>query len=295
MMFPTLLPTVWIWGPLLVLFGSSATGDEALQVVYAGFGRSGTHSLAIALKRLGYAPCHGRDICMNLEGSHHALAQAFVDHHVPAIIRETEQLGYNATLEIHGTYWREIMSLRPNAKYIFVLREFEPWLASTLLVYRAMAPLFRYPLRIVPYYNSMAEFFAALWSHNLQVSREEGWEHAWNPQSETQIGKLKTTYYRHVADAKAVLSQGKHNTLLFRLDQGYAALCEFLEIPLADCPSDPFPHAYKAREVLVSWFLFRIQVILMIALPLLLTWLTFTVLSRVWRWITKRKRKLKLG
>lgn len=82
---------------------AAATKKEPLKVVYSGFGRSGTHSLRAALQRLGYHTCHGEDIGRDiLYDANPELADAFINADFDAIVDETEKLGYNATLDIHG-------------------------------------------------------------------------------------------------------------------------------------------------------------------------------------------------
>lgn len=269
-------------------------GSERLQVVYAGFGRSGTHSLAAALKRLGYSACHGRDISINILGSHQSLAEAFIDHDVDAMIERTEELGYNATLEMHGMFWREIMERRPDAKVIFVIRDYDKWIASMMQVYWTMRPLFRYPLRFVSFFAAMAEFYASLWAYNLQVSRDDGWKHAMEPFDHEQVEKLRLAYDRFVLDAGKVLSRGQKNTLLFQLgEQGYPVLCKFLEIPAADCPDEEFPHIFSSQEVIVSGYLMRLQEVMVVILPLLATWVIYKLLASLWRWLVNRREKVK--
>ena len=269
-------------------------GLETLQVIYAGFGRSGTHSLAAALKRLGYSACHGRDISINILGSHQSLVQAFIDHNVDAMIEHTEELGYNATLELHGMFWREIMERRPDAKSIFIIRDYDKWILSMMQLYWTIRPLFRYPLRFVSFYATMAEFYASLFAYNLQVSREDGWKHAMDPLDHEQVEKLKLSYDRFVLDAGKVLSRGQENTLLFQLGhQGYPVLCKFLEIPAARCPNEEFPHIYSSQELIVSGYLMRLMEVMVVVLPLLVLWVTYKLATCLRRWLIIHREKVK--
>jgi hypothetical protein len=80
--------------------------DEPIKFVFAGFGRSGTNSLAAALTKLGYNTCHGSHIVANLGGSHQALGRTILYFDVDDILAETSKLGYNATVECHSPFWQ---------------------------------------------------------------------------------------------------------------------------------------------------------------------------------------------
>jgi hypothetical protein len=138
---------------LLVMSTLACAADEPIQVVFAGFGRSGTHSLSAALTKLGYNACHGSDIVPNLMGSHEALGDAIMKYDVDEILEETSKLGYNATLECHSPFWEQIMEKRPDAKYVFMIRDYDSWFESIVQLRLSLAPLHRYPLRLIPWAN----------------------------------------------------------------------------------------------------------------------------------------------
>ena len=103
------------------LFCFEVKSDE-IKVMYAGFGRSGTASLHIALKKLGFNPLHGEDIVFGMHDTHAEVARAIGDRDVQALVEATEMMGYDGGGEMHGHFWREIYKLRPNAKYICIIR-----------------------------------------------------------------------------------------------------------------------------------------------------------------------------
>ena len=241
---------------------SSTTSEKAVtttKVVLAGFGRSGSSSLKAALERLGYNACHGYDIIDNFQGSHKHLAQAFIDRDINRILTETEVLGYDATLEYHGTYWREIHQLRPNAKLLVVIRDYDRWEKSVRALYKSIQPVFWYPLRLLPPMDraahlSLAQFQHSMISIGIHVTDEEGWEHLRNYDSDENVALRRHIYERFVKDASALTMSHPDKAMKFDMRQGYDALCDFLKIANdTDCPRDkPFPHLNTGGEIKVQ-------------------------------------------
>jgi Sulfotransferase domain len=246
-----------LFSSLLFLTGSSSVAaavNEPLKVVYSGFGRSGTHSLRAALQRLGYHTCHGEDIGRDiLFDVNPELADAFINADFDAIVDETEKLGYNATLDIHGMYWKEIMERRPNAKYIFVIRDWEPWLDSMKTLRWCLLPMIRWPLRLERHVGKLGRFFVSLLAHQGQGTYEEAYEGFIHGYFE----KLRDPYERFLRDAQNAIDNRPENALLFDLKKGYPALCKFLNIDDSQCPEEEFPHLSAKGELMMLGYFWR--------------------------------------
>ena len=186
-----MLATLCSVGPLVVSAG------EPLQVVFSGIARSGTNSLAAALRRLGYRTCQPMDVM-----GHPDLVQAVIDRDVDKIIEKTEEHGYNATLENHSPFWREIMARRPDAKYVFVTRETDKWMRSLNNTYWLMAPMVRYPFRLFPWFDRVTHMLASMLAQGLRTGRlEDGWKHLHDPFDPEEQEKLTNILERYIVES----------------------------------------------------------------------------------------------
>ncbi|MFI0484435.1 sulfotransferase family protein [Actinomadura sp. 9N215] len=98
-----------------------------LDVIGAGYGRTGTLSTKFALERLGFGPCY------------HAVESLRHPGHLPK--REaafdgspdwTDLFdGYRSTMDWPGMFfWRELLDACPDAKVILTVRDPRRWFAS---------------------------------------------------------------------------------------------------------------------------------------------------------------------
>ena len=100
----------------------------SLEVIGAGFGRTGTNSLRLALEELGFGPCH------------HLYEVATHPEQVPvwqAIAQggsadwEAVFAGYRSQVDWPGArYWSEMANAFPAAKVILTVRPAEDWFRS---------------------------------------------------------------------------------------------------------------------------------------------------------------------
>ncbi len=99
-----------------------------LKVIGAGFGRTGTMSLKLALEQLGFGPCYHMAEVMTRPGHDTmwlALARGEVSDWRPILD------GFNATVDWPSTYfWRRLAADNPDAKIILTLRDAEAWYRS---------------------------------------------------------------------------------------------------------------------------------------------------------------------
>ena len=104
----------------------------ALEIIGAGFGRTGTNSLKIALEHLGFGPCHHmfevRDNPERLPDWQAAADGRTVDwHHV---FRD-----YRSQVDWPGArYWRELLDAFPDAKVPHMLQRRRERFRSQIVV-----------------------------------------------------------------------------------------------------------------------------------------------------------------
>ena len=180
----------------------------ALSVIGAGFGRTGTLSLKLALEQLGFGPCY------------HML-EVFKDPQAPLRWEaaadgrpDWEQIfhGYRATVDWPGaTFWRELAYAYPEAKVILTVRDPEAWFVSTqATIFKQMdldeaSPFSRMPKKVV------GELFE---------------------QRMHDRAKLLEVYARHNETVRRTIPPER--LLVYEVSQGWAPLCAFLGVPVPD-------------------------------------------------------------
>ncbi|UJW30472.1 sulfotransferase family protein [Saccharothrix sp. AJ9571] len=198
-----------------------------VEVIGAGFGRTGTLSLHSALETLGYGPCHHmREVLGNadataawakaLRGDRDAL-RAAVD-------------GYRATLDFPACLlWRELKELFPEAKVLLSVREPESWYRS------AAATIFDPVMEQVVAKLSAGD--SPMTAEMMAAMADRGFGHR---------GKDETIawFLRHNEEVQAAVPA--EELLVYRVTEGWEPLCEFLG---AEVPDEPFPRVNDTAEV----------------------------------------------
>lgn len=197
-----------------------------LKVVGAGYGRTGTASLKLALERLDLAPCHHMsEVLPNPDrvalwtriGNGEAAAD-------PTLWDRAFD-GYNATVDWPGaTHWRALMRHYPGAKIILSRRDAGRWFDSvnaTILKPEVNAALARTPM------GPMLE--RNIW--RLFDNRLDDRDH------------MIACFERHCEEV--VRAVPPERLLVFEAKDGWGPLCAFLGAPV---PDEPFPHVNSKEE-----------------------------------------------
>jgi hypothetical protein len=187
-----------------------------LQVIGAGFGRTGTLSLRAALVRLGFGPCDHM-----VENHEHP--ERFAPWHEALRRKAAGQPidwrplldGFQAIVDWPGAYfWRELIAAHPRAKVVLTVRDPERWYDSI------QATIF-----------SVLDGVGPGVSHNIIYTR-------------TFDGRLddrahcQAVFARHNQAVRVTIAADR--LLVFAVDEGWQPLCDFLGVP---APVDElFPH-----------------------------------------------------
>ncbi len=188
-----------------------------LKVIGAGYPRTGTASLKVALEQLGLGRCyHMIDLVARASDWPRwteALDGCQVDFE--DILRD-----YAAITDTPGCLLvRALMSAYPNAKVVLTVRDGERWFRSTQQTILSA--------------DATALFGGALPDFNT-LMRRMGF-HPEDPAThdrETMIARLNA----HNEDVQA--SVDPRRLLVYDVSQGWAPLCEFIGVPI---PEAPFP------------------------------------------------------
>lgn len=194
----------------------------SLSVIGAGFGRTGTMSLKVALEQLGFGPCYHMVECLPKGPDHYRLWEDAVAGKPDwdAIFA-----GFNSTVDFPacGSY-AALADHYPDAKVVLSIREPEKWFESTQQTIFA-------PHWMVYLPNSMAGPFMKSTINDYFDNRMHDRDF------------LIRRFNEHVAEVQARIPAER--LLTFEVKQGWGPLCEFLEVPV---PAEPFPHINDTAE-----------------------------------------------
>lgn len=190
----------------------------ALSVIGAGFPRTGSASLKMALETLGFGPCY--HMSETFSRPHHW--QMWVDAAGGKPVDWDELFtGFHATSDAPGChFYRELAAHYPEAKIVLTERDPDQWFESTqstvlsdlLNVARKERP----PVQI--------QMMTALgWNGELPETHDKA----------KMVGRMLA----HNAEVKRTIPPER--LLLWAPSDGWEKLCTFLGVPVPDAP---FPH-----------------------------------------------------
>lgn len=197
-----------------------------MDVIGAGFGRTGTLSLKAALERLGFGPCE-HFLPLIEDGERATLWLRAAEGDRESLRRVTA--GVRSTVDWPGAYfWRELIELYPEAKVVLTVRDPERWYQSAeQTIYRA-ASSHRSGDGPPPPFALMGT--ATVWEGTFK-GRFADREYAMD------VMRQHNEAVRREVPADRLLE--------FEVKQGWRPLCEFLG---ADVPEEEFPHVNDTRQ-----------------------------------------------
>jgi hypothetical protein len=184
-----------------------------LEIIGAGFGRTGTSSLKAALDTLGFGPC-----CHGTEERHFRQNMEFWDHvynHAP-IDWDSFFDGYRSTIDSPSCrFYLELSRKYPSAKVILTTRQSDVWFDS-------------YEDTVLPIIRAShgGRLYSFLFG-NCTPNRES----------------IIATYERHNREVQRLISPER--LLVYDVLQGWEPLCRFLAVAIPDVP---FPCSNSRSE-----------------------------------------------
>ena len=191
-----------------------------LKVIGAGFGRTGTHSLKLALEQLGFGPCyHMVEVFKNPQAPGWWIDAADGRPDWQKIFA-----GYSATVDWPGvTFYTELATAYPSAKVILTERDPNAWFEST------QATIF--PASVPPGADPTFQQMFDKVIRRLFDDRLRDRNHA------------IAVFQRHNAEVRRTIAPER--LLVYEVTQGWAPLCGFLGV---DVPSTPMPKTNTREE-----------------------------------------------
>ncbi len=193
-----------------------------LKVIGAGFGRTGTASLKLALEQLGFGPCyHMSEVLANAGHMDLWNAAAAGEPDWDAIFKD-----YASTTDFPASiYWRELANYYPDAKIILSLRDAERLCESTqetILSREMMRRLEGTPWRVMLENTIDALFDGNIHDHDTLIR----------------------VFNEHTPKVKAAF--GPDRLLVFEAKDGWAPLCAFLGVAV---PEGDYPRVNSKEEL----------------------------------------------
>ncbi|GAA2594577.1 sulfotransferase [Actinomadura fulvescens] len=192
-----------------------------LDVIGAGFGRTGTLSLRAALERLGFGPCHHMMEVID------DLAQVpRWERAAEAEDADWEEVyeGYRSTVDWPGArFWRELAGRYPQARVILTVRDAERWYDSVRKSIYAFATA-----ELPPEAERTIGRLRALVDDLI-------WEGTFDGRFEDRAYAI-SIFEAHNEAVRTTIDAGR--LLVFEVAQGWEPLCGFLGVPV---PDEPFP------------------------------------------------------
>lgn len=203
----------------------------SLEVIGAGFGRTGTNSLKVALEQLGYIKCHH-------------MKEVFVSRRQIELWDRASRgeamnwdevfEGFRASVDWpSAAYYRELAEHYPNAKVILGTRNPDAWYQSVCetiypVSYAAPGWLLRInqPMRTI-----------------MEANRRLIWQGIFGGRFEEKAHAL-AVYERHIEEVKAAIP--RERLLVHEAKEGWGPLCAFLGKPV---PDTPYPRVNEAKDI----------------------------------------------
>lgn len=197
-----------------------------MKVIGAGFGRTGTLSLKLALEQLGFDPCyHMREVVMK-NRAHAPLFTAAAQG--KPVDWKAVFVKYQATVDWPGcTFYKQLMEVYPDAKVLLSVRDSAKWYESAFnTIFQVSKNGFPRWMRVFfPGLGGMGEMVQALIWQGTFGGRFTDRDYAIE------------VFNRHNEEVKRTVPPER--LLVYDVKEGWEPLCRFLQVPV---PKDtPFP------------------------------------------------------
>lgn len=202
-----------------------------LQVVGAGFARTGTLSMQKALNDLGF----GRTYHMNDVFQNRSHTQRWLDFGETGTANWDDLFKkYQSVVDFPASCaWRELYDEYPRSKVVLTVRDPAAWWESVATVIYPTRTMFPAWLkRVVPNTQRWLDMVDSLVWTGLFDGRFLDEKHAID------------VFERHIEEVQAHCDPER--LLVFQVSQGWEPLCEFLGVPV---PAGPFPHLNDSKSL----------------------------------------------
>ncbi|NJC95045.1 MAG: sulfotransferase family protein [Anaerolineales bacterium] len=202
-----------------------------LEVIGAGFGRTGTHSLGLALEKLGFGPCYSLPEVAKNPG-HTEIWKNAID----GKDMDWENLfkSYKSSVEWPAaSFIGDLVQNFPEARFVLTQREPESWYESACkTIFEGLELSAHNPDPIKRERSGMSR--RLILEHTIEGKY-------WNKEHTIAI------YVEHIQHVVEIVPQKR--LLHFDVKDGWEPLCEFLQKPI---PQETFPWLNERKEFMAS-------------------------------------------
>jgi hypothetical protein len=193
-----------------------------IEVIGAGFGRTGTTSMRQALTRLGFGPCDHMDENFEHQERFALWDEAARRKHAGEPINWRPLLtGFRAIVDWPGAYfWRELTAAHPDAKVILTVRDPERW------------------------YDSIRATIFTLRDDELPAGPRDMIFNRTFGGRLTDREHCQAVFAEHHRAVRAAIAPDR--LLIFDVKEEWGPLCAFLGVPVP--AREPFPHVNDTAE-----------------------------------------------
>lgn len=237
-----------------------------MQVIGAGFGRTGTASLKAALEELGFGPCY--HMIEVFEHPEHA------DFWLAAWRGELVGWdgflgGYEAAVDWPAcTFYEELFGRDPDAKVLLSVRDPERWYESTRNTIYEISKITAGSRLSRAIFAFVGLFVPGVFEVG-RMGSEIIWQGTFDGRFEDRSHAIKV-FERHNEEVRRRVPQDR--LLVYEVKEGWEPLCEFLGV---EEPDSPFPRLNDTAEMRRRIWLLRA---LSVAVPAVLVLLAATAL-----------------
>jgi len=193
----------------------------AFSIIGAGFGRTGTTSIKLALEHLGFGPCHH-------------MSDVFKDEKQLPFWRDAvngAEVDWTDALSPFGSgldwptthFWREIATAFPDAKVLLTVRPEDRWVASFQATIRKLI-------------DGRASVPKPHWRDVLEMAHEMIAVQTFDGDMSSE-STLRARYRQRISEVTAEIAPER--LLVYDVAAGWEPLCKFLNVPV---PVATFPH-----------------------------------------------------
>ncbi|THC87130.1 hypothetical protein EYZ11_013424 [Aspergillus tanneri] len=211
--------------------------EKEMKVLALGMSRTGTMSLYVALKELGYSCYHMAECSLDQKNDSLALWSRAIDAKFNENGRkfsgaDFDQMlwRYNAVTDIPCILFaQELMDAFPEAQIILTTRHVDPWLASMQRTFYAILSWKRWGfLELID--QTYIGLYIPLLRSALSVWTGGKWQDA---------SHLPNGFAAHYDQVRVAAQKRGREVLEFEVQDGWGPLCQFLR---KEAPDKPFPH-----------------------------------------------------
>jgi hypothetical protein len=194
-----------------------------LDVIGAGYGRTGTLSLKLALEQLGFGPCFH----MSEAVANPSCIPSWIEAANGRPDWENLFAGYRASVDHPGcAFYSDLAAAYPQAKVILTVRDPNDWFDSAQAT--VFSPKFR-----ERFTDPLFKEFLTKTAWGLFGSGIDDREY------------MVAAFEQRTAEVKRTIAAER--LLIFEASQGWEPLCDFLGVPV---PTTPFPRVNSRAEMM---------------------------------------------